>query len=44
MISTSKDLFKVDSYEEKIECLEKEVSDQKEDITKLKSVVEGMAK
>ena len=37
-------LFKVDSYEDKIESLEREVSDQKEDIARLKSVVDGMAK
>ena len=36
--------MKVDSYEEKIESLEKEVSEQREDIVKLKSVVEGMEK
>lgn len=34
---------KVDSYEEKIETLEREVSDQKEDIARLKSIVDGMA-
>ena len=31
-------------YEEKIESLEKEVLDQKEEIIKLKSIVGGMAK
>ena len=42
--SDSQYLVQVDSYEEKIESLEKEVLDQKEEIIKLKSIVGGMAK
>ena len=36
--------YKVDGYEEKIESLEKEVEDQREEITRLKSTIEGLAK
>ena len=35
---------KVDSYEERIELLEKEVADQKEEIVKLRSTIDGMTK
>ena len=34
--------LQVDSYEEKIETLEKEVAEQKDEIIKLKSTIEGM--
>ena len=34
----------MDSYEERIELLEKEVADQKEEIVKLRSTIDGMTK
>ena len=44
IISTFNRIYKVDSYEEKIESLVNEVAEHKEEIAKLRSTIQGMTK